>query len=212
MRKSKYSEQQIVGARQRAPTGQRLCPEHAPPLPPNAPRFRSATGSGRCHGHNASSGCSLSTLTNRQDRRFARPKAAAKRSGTGTCPMKPASNAAAACASSPASSNPQSSSGFWAISATRRCPSIRRIRAERRRRATAWSERSVLSITTRATVQGRAAFGLRRDAPAFPAERKGFTCPSDAGPGRLREMAASICRRRPGFGRYKLAPTVSLLT
>ena len=36
-------------------------------------------------------------LTNRQDRRFARPKAAAKRSGTGTCPMTPADNAAGSC-------------------------------------------------------------------------------------------------------------------
>ena len=36
-------------------------------------------------------------LTNRQDCRFARPKADAKRSFSGTCPMKPASNAAPAC-------------------------------------------------------------------------------------------------------------------
>ncbi len=199
MRKSKYSEQQIVGARQRAPTGQRLCPEHAPPLPPNAPRFRSATGSGRCHGHNASSGCSLSTLTNRQDRRFARPKAAAKRSGTGTCPMKPASNAAAACASSPASSNPQSSSGFWNISAILWSPSIRHIRAAHRRRAIAWSDRFVLFVTTRATVQGRAVFGLRRDAPAFSGEKGRFTRLNHEGSDRLRRMAASICPQRPGF-------------
>ena len=38
----------------------------------------------------------------------------------------------------------------------------RRIRAERRQKAIAWSDRCVLFITTRATVPGRAAVGLRR--------------------------------------------------
>lgn len=67
------------------------------------------------------------------------------------------------------------SSGFWTISATLRSPSIRRIRAAHRRRAIAWSERSVLFATTRATVQGRAGVGLRRDPPAFPGARGRFT-------------------------------------
>ena len=57
----------------------------------------------------------------------------------------------------------------------------------------------VLYVTTRATVQGRAGFGLRGDPPAFPGERGRFTRLNDEGSGRLREMAASICRRRPGF-------------
>jgi hypothetical protein len=89
---------------------------------------------------------------------------------------------------------------------------IRRIRAERRRRAIAWSDRFVLFVTTRATAQGRAGLGLRRDAPAFPGEGRGFTRLTDEGSGRLRKMAASICRRRPAFSRFQLAPTVSLLT
>ena len=65
-----------------------------------------------------------------------------------------------------------------------RSPSIRHIQAERRRRAIAWSDRLVLFVTTRATVQGRVGVGLRRDAPAFPGGRGRFTCLTDkrAGP------------------------------
>ena len=51
-------------------------------------------------------------------------------------------------------------------------------------------------VTTRATVQGRAGFGLRHDAPAFPGEWEGFTCLNDEESGRLRRMAVSICRNR----------------
>jgi hypothetical protein len=80
-----------------------------------------------------------------------------------------------------------------------RRPSIRRIRAERRRRAIAWSDRFVLFVTTRATVQGRAVFGLRRDAPAFSGERGKFTRLNDEGSGRLRRMAASSYPQQTGF-------------
>ena len=69
---------------------------------------------------------------------------------------------------------------------------IRRIRAERRLRAIAWSGRFVLFLTTRAPLQGRAGVDSCRDAPAFPGEREGFTCLNDEGSGRLRTMAASI--------------------
>ena len=65
------------------------------------------------------------------------------------------------------------------------------------------SDRFVLFVTTRATVQGRAGLGLRRDAPAFPAERARFTRLTDEGSGRLAPMAASICRRRPAFSRFQ---------
>ena len=58
---------------------------------------------------------------------------------------------------------------------------IRRIRAERRPKAIAWSDRFVLFVTTRATAQGRAGLGLRRDAPAFPGEGRGFTRLTDEG-------------------------------
>jgi hypothetical protein len=109
-------------------------------------------------------------------------------------------------------SNPQSSIGFLNISATLRRPSIRRIRAERRRRAIAWSDRFVLFITTRATVQGRAGVCLRRDAPAFPGARGSFTRLNDEESDRLRMMAASICRHQLALSRFPLAPTVSLLT
>jgi hypothetical protein len=61
-------------------------------------------------------------------------------------------------------------------------------------------------------VPGRAVVGLRRDALAFPGERGRFTRLNDEGSGRLRELGASICRRRPGFSRLQLAPTVSRLT
>jgi len=90
--------------------------------------------------------------------------------------------------------------------------SIRHIRAERRQRAIAWSDRFVLFLTTRATVQGRAVVGLHRDAPAFSGERGRFARLNDKGRGRLRPMAASIRSRRPAFSRFQLAPTVSLLT
>jgi DNA-binding winged helix-turn-helix (wHTH) protein len=70
----------------------------------------------------------------------------------------------------------------------------------------------VLALTTRAPLQGRAGVDSCRDAPAFPGEREGFTRLNDEGSGRLRKMAASICRRRPGCSRPQLAPTVSLLT
>jgi hypothetical protein len=76
---------------------------------------------------------------------------------------------------------------------------IRHIRAGRRRRAIAWSERFVVFVTTRATVQGRAGFGLRRDALAFPGERRGFTRLNDEGSDRLRRIAASICPQQTGF-------------
>ena len=70
-------------------------------------------------------------------------------------------------------------------------PSIRHIRAARRRRAIAWSDRFVLFLTTRATAQGRAGVGLRRDAPAFLGETARSTrlnderigpAPPDGGP------------------------------
>ncbi|MDH4316259.1 MAG: hypothetical protein OEW68_15640, partial [Gammaproteobacteria bacterium] len=73
----------------------------------------------------------------------------------------------------------------------------------------AWSDRFVLFLTTRATVQGRAGVGLRRDAPAFPGEREGCTrlndervgpAPPDGGPD------------LPSADRLQLAPTVSPLT
>ena len=73
---------------------------------------------------------------------------------------------------------------------------IRRIQAERRRRAISWSDRFVLFVPTRAPLQGRAGFGWRRDASAFPGERERFTRLNDEGSGRLREMAASTCRRQ----------------
>ena len=71
--------------------------------------------------------------------------------------------------------------------------------AERRRRAIAWSDRFVLFITTRAPLQGRAAFGSRRDAPAFSSERGRFTRLDDQGSGRLRRIAASMCPQQTGF-------------
>ena len=73
--------------------------------------------------------------------------------------------------------------GFWNTSATRQRSSIQHIRAGRRRRAIAWSDRVVLFVTTRATVQGQAGVGLRRDAPAFPGERGRFTHLNDEGGG-----------------------------
>jgi hypothetical protein len=76
----------------------------------------------------------------------------------------------------------------------------------------AWSDRFVLFLTTRATLQGRAGVDSCRDAPAFPGEWEGFTRLKDEGSGRLRKMAASICRHRPAFSRFQFAPTVSLLT
>ena len=85
-------------------------------------------------------------------------------------------------------------------------------RAERRRRAIAWSDRFVLFLTTRATVQGRAGVDSCRDAPAFPGERGRFTRLNDEGSDRLRQMAASICRHQLALSRFQLAPTVSLLT
>jgi hypothetical protein len=66
-------------------------------------------------------------------------------------------------------------SGFSSTSAVMPGPSIRRIRAERRRRAIAWSDRFVLFVTTPAAARERAGVGLRRDAPAFPGERGRFT-------------------------------------
>ena len=70
----------------------------------------------------------------------------------------------------------------------------------------------VLLLTTRAPLQGGAGVGWHRDAPAFPGEREGFMRLNDKGSGRLRQMAASICRRRPGFSWPQLAPTGSRLT
>ena len=49
-----------------------------------------------------------------------------------------------------------------------------------------------------ATRQGRAGVGLRCAAPAFSGERGRFTRLNDPGPGRLRTMAASICRQQTG--------------
>jgi len=161
-------------SRRRVPPGCRLCPAHAPPLPLNVARYRSATGNGQCHGHNASGGCSLSI-------------------------SRPAGNAVAACVSSPASRHQPSLNGFSSTSALMPGPSIRHIRAGRRRRAIAWSDCCVLFVNTRATVQGRAGFGLRRDAPAIPGERGRFTRLNHEGSGRRHQMAASICAHRPGF-------------
>jgi hypothetical protein len=48
-------------------------------------------------------------------------------------------------------------------------------------------------------VQGRAVFGLRRDAPAFSGERGRFTRLNDPGSDRLRWMAASISPQQTGF-------------
>ncbi|MDA0681000.1 MAG: hypothetical protein O2880_11780, partial [Proteobacteria bacterium] len=59
--------------------------------------------------------------------------------------------------------------------------------------------RFVMLVTTRATVQGRAAVGLRRDAPVFPGERGRFRRLNDEGSGRLRRMAASIWAHQPDF-------------
>lgn len=77
--------------------------------------------------------------------------------------------------------------------------STRRLRAGRRRRASAWSDRFVLFITTRATVQGRAGVGLRREAPACRGERRKFTRLNDDG-------------SRPSSARFQLAPPISHLT
>ncbi len=60
----------------------------------------------------------------------------------------------------------------------------------------AWFDRFVLFLTTRAPLQGRAGVDSCRDAPAFPGEREGFTRLNDKASGRLREMAASTCRRQ----------------
>ena len=79
-------------------------------------------------------------------------------------------------------------------------------------RLIAQSDRCVLFNTTRAIVQGRAGVGLRRDATAFPGERGRFTRLNDERSGRLREMAASIGRRQPGFNRFQLASTIAVLT
>jgi hypothetical protein len=76
----------------------------------------------------------------------------------------------------------------------------------------AWSDRFVLFLTTRPTLQGRAGVDSCRDAPAFPGERGRFRRLSDEGSDRLRQMAASICRHQLALSRFQLAPTVSLLT
>ena len=50
------------------------------------------------------------------------------------------------------------------------------------------------------TVPGRAGFGLRRDASAFPGERERFTRLNDEGSGRLRPLVTWICRHPPLIG------------
>jgi hypothetical protein len=39
----------------------------------------------------------------------------------------------------------------------------------------------------------------RVQTPVFPAQSGRFRCPNDEGPGQLASMAASFCRRSPGF-------------
>lgn len=63
-----------------------------------------------------------------------------------------------------------------------------------------------------ATLQGQAGVDSCRDAPAFPGERGRFRRLNDEGSGRLRQMAASICRHQLALSRFQLAPTISLLT
>ena len=152
-------------------------------LAANRPRYRPPTGNGQCHGHNASGGCSRLI-------------------------SRPAGNAAGTCGSSPAMRRQQSLNGIWTISATLRRPSIRHLRAERRRRAIAWSDRFVLFVITRATVQGRAVFGLRRDAPAFSGERGRFTRLNDE---RVGPAPPDGRHDPPSADRIQLAPTASLL-
>jgi hypothetical protein len=72
--------------------------------------------------------------------------------------------------------------------------------------------RFVLFLTARPTLQGRAGVDSCRDAPAFPGETGRFTRLNDEGSGRLRRMAASICRHQLALSRFQLAPTVSRLT
>ncbi|MDA0994783.1 MAG: hypothetical protein O3A13_14280 [Proteobacteria bacterium] len=64
-------------------------------------------------------------------------------------------------------------------------------------------------VTTRATVQGRAGFGLRSDTPVFPGERGEIHAPERRGVGPAPpdgglDLGSSA--------RFQLAPTVSVLT
>ena len=86
--------------------------------------------------------------------------------------------------------------------------SIRRIRAERRQRATVYSDRFVMFVTIRATVQGRVGFGLDREAPGFSDERGRFTRLTDERLGPALPDGGLDLR---SSARFQRAPTVSLL-
>ena len=59
--------------------------------------------------------------------------------------------------------------------------------------------RGPASATFGSDAQGRARFGLRRDAPAIPGERRRFTRRNHDGSGRRRPIVASIGRHRSDF-------------
>ena len=75
--------------------------------------------------------------------------------------------------------------------------------------AIAWSDRCVLFIATRATAQGRAGVGLRRDAPAFLGARRRFTCLNDERVGPAPPYGGLDL---PSPARFRLAPTPLLRT
>jgi hypothetical protein len=63
--------------------------------------------------------------------------------------------------------------------------------------------------TLRTSVQGRAGFGLRLDAPEFPGERGGFMRQNDEGSGQLCEVAAPSAVIGTISARYThLAPAI----
>jgi hypothetical protein len=64
-------------------------------------------------------------------------------------------------------------------------------------------------VTTQATVQGRAGFGLRHDVPAFAADKGNFRRPKGEGSGPLGPDGGLDL---PSTVRFQPAPTASALT
>jgi hypothetical protein len=87
-------------------------------------------------------------------------------------------------------------------------PSIRATRAERRPRGISWSDHFVVLVTTQATVQGRAGFGLRDDVPAFPADKGNLRRLKGEGSGPLGPDGGLDL---PSTVRFQPAPTASAL-
>jgi hypothetical protein len=82
-------------------------------------------------------------------------------------------------------------------------------RAGRRRRATCWSDRFVIPVTTGVIVPGRVGPGLDRAMLIFPGERGRFACWIEEGSGRL-VLAGRL--DLSSSEEFQTAPTVSPLT